>query len=226
LGKVFDISTDYVEINASFIIADLAGYTSLTEVHGDLSAADIISRYIEIVKESLKDNTTLVDKIGDEILITSSNTDSLLKTAIDLFDRTENEPDFPSIHIGLHAGKVIKRAGKYFGHTLNLTSRICSYSRAGQILCSQEIIKVVENTGNYNFLKIGDVQFKNVTKSVAVYEIIMKLNRKKLSIDSVCKMQVDIDNPPAKIPYKEKTYFFCSYECSKKFINNPEDFIW
>jgi adenylate cyclase len=216
--------SDSIEINASFLIADLAGYTSLTETHGDLSAANLISRYIEIVQESLKDNTTLVNKIGDEILLTSSNTKSVLITAINLLVKTENEPNFPSIHIGLHTGKVIKRAGQYYGNTLNLTSRICSYSRAGQILCSQEIVKAVENTGTYNFLKLGDVQFKNVTKSVAVYEIIINSKRKSLSIDPVCKMQVDINDPPAKIPYKNKTYFFCSYECSKKFIKNPEDF--
>jgi len=217
--------SDSIEIDASFLITDLAGYTSLTEVHGDLSAADLVSRYIEIVKESLEEDTALVEQIGDEVLITSSNPESILKTAINIFNKTENEPNFPSIHIGLHAGKVIKRDGRYFGNTLNLTSRICSYSRGGQLLCSREIVEFVQDTGKYNFIKLGDIRFKNVTNPIAVYEIIIKSNKNNLSIDPICKMQVDIDNPPSKIPYKDKTYFFCSYECSKKFINNPEDFI-
>lgn len=225
MEKEFDISTDSIEINASFLIADLAGYTSLTEIHGDLSAADLVTRYIEIVKESLKEDTNLVEQIGDEVLITSGNPKSILKTAIDLFQKIEKEPNFPSIHIGLHAGQVIKRDRRYFGNTLNLTSRICSYSRPGQILCSHDFVKLVQKTGKYNFLKLGDVRFKNVTKSVAIYEILISLIRKKLSIDPVCKMQVDVDNPPAKITYKDNIYFFCSYECSKKFINNPEDYI-
>jgi class 3 adenylate cyclase len=222
---VSDISTDYIEINASFLIADLAGYTSLTEAHGDISAANLVSRYIEIVKESLNENTNLIERIGDEVLITSGNPKSILETAINIFNKTEKEPNFPSIHVGLHAGKIIERSGRYFGNTLNLTSRICSYSRAGQILCSHEFLKLVRNRGKYDFLKLGDIRFKNVTKSIAVYEIIIESSRKNLSIDPICKMQVDIDNPPAKIPYKDKTYFFCSYKCSKKFINNPEDFI-
>ncbi len=216
---------DSLEIDASFLIADLAGYTSLTEVHGDLSAADIVSRFIEIVKESLKEDTNLVNQIGDEVLITSGNPKSILKTAINIFNKTENEPNFPSIHIGLHGGKVIKRAGQYFGNTLNLTSRICSYSKPGQLLCSHEFVKFVQNKGKYDFLKLGDIRFKNVAKSVAVYEIILESNKIKLSIDPICKMQVDMDNPPAKIPYEGKSYFFCSYQCSKKFIDNPEDFI-
>lgn len=62
-----------IEIAALFLIADLAGYISLTEVHGNLSAADIISRFIEIVKESLKEDTNLVNQNGDEVLITYCN---------------------------------------------------------------------------------------------------------------------------------------------------------
>ncbi len=150
MGKESDISTDSIEINASFLIADLAGYTSLTEIHGDLSAANLVSRYIEIVKESLKEDTNLVEQIGDEVLITSGKPKSILKTAINIFNKTEKEPNFPSIHIGLHAGKVIKQAGRYFGNTLNLTSRICSYSRAGQILCSHECFKkFINNPGDF-----------------------------------------------------------------------------
>ena len=150
MGKEFDISTDSIEINASFLIADLAGYTSLTEVHGDLSAADLVSRYIEIVKESLEEDTNLVEQIGDEVLITSGNPKSILKTAINIINKTEKEPNFPSVHIGLHPGKVIKRTGRYFGNTLNLTSRICSYSRSGQILCSYKYSKkFINNPQDY-----------------------------------------------------------------------------
>jgi len=218
--------TDYKEIHASFLIADLMGYTSLTEAHGDLSAADLVSKYIKIVKESLKKDTILVDNIGDEVLITSGNTESLVNTAIDLFNKIENEPYFPSIHIGLHTGKVIKREGRYFGNTLNLTSRICSYSRGEQILCSYEIVKFTQKSGKYDFIKIGDIRFKNVTKAIAVYEIIIKKSgRKKFPIDPVCKMHVDKNNASGKLQFKNKEYFFCSYECSKKFICNPGDYI-
>ncbi len=41
------------EITTSFLIADLAGYTSLTETHGDLLAANLVYRYKEIVGEIL-----------------------------------------------------------------------------------------------------------------------------------------------------------------------------
>lgn len=213
------------EINTSFLIADLAGYTALTEIHGGFSASDLIHRYIELVEDSIKKDTRLVERIGDEVLITSDSIGGLIDTSLTLLNTIENEPHFPSVHMGLHSGLVIKRDGKYYGHTLNLTSRICSYARAGQILCSQEIVDTVKNSGKYSFLKLGNIQFKNVTDPLAVFEIVVDSKRESISFDPVCKMQIDINKSPAKLVYDGNTYFFCSYRCLKKIIKNPSIFI-
>jgi len=213
------------EITTSFLIADLAGYTSLTETHGDLLAANLVYRYKEIVGEILREDTIIVDSVGDAVLITSTNPGNLLELAIDLLQKTEDEPNFPSLHIGLNFGKIIEREGHYFGNTLNLTSRISSHSRGGQILCSEGFLNAVENKVNYSFIKLGNIRFKNVSKPIAVLEINLNSDRKRLSIDPVCKMQVDVENPPEKIPFKDNIYYFCSYECTKSFIEAPEEFL-
>ena len=50
-----------------FLIGDLAGYTALTEAHGDMSAAKIVKRYVEIVNDNIFSGTKLVERVGDEI---------------------------------------------------------------------------------------------------------------------------------------------------------------
>lgn len=214
----------FKEIKTSFLIADLAGYTSLTETHGNLSAANLISRYVEIVNISLKDNTLLKERVGDEILVVSSHSHSLLDTAIELVHNIEREPEFLSVHIGIHTGDVIEQDGNYFGSALNLCSRISSYSRGGQILCSNDVVKEVGNLNRYQFKKVDDVRFKNVSKLVSVYELLLKFPKASIAIDPVCKMQIDLLDPPAKSPYNDKTYYFCSFECLEKFINNPNQY--
>ena len=215
----------FVETTTSFLISDLSGYTALTETHGDFLAAKLLDRYTEIVYSIVKEDIILVDTIGDEVLLTSVYPQFLLEAAIDLQHITEQEPNFPSLHIGLHCGKVLERGGKYIGITLNLTSRISSHSRGGQILCSQDFKDVIENKENFSFIKLGNIRFKNVRKPVTVFELYLESDRKRLSVDPVCKMQVDIENPPEKIPFKDNTYYFCSYECTKLFIKSPDDFI-
>ena len=63
------------------LVADLSGYTALTEAHGNASAAKIVNRYSEIAKESLHAGTRVLERVGDEILFASSDATSIVKTA-------------------------------------------------------------------------------------------------------------------------------------------------
>jgi YHS domain-containing protein len=44
-------------------------------------------------------------------------------------------------------------------------------------------------------------------------------------IDPVCEMIVDPQNPPFKILYKGRTYYFCSEVCRHLFERVPEKYI-
>ncbi len=76
--------TNSVEMDVVFLVADLSGYTALTEAHGGESAASIVTRYFEIVQEVLQPDTILVERIGDEALIVSESAENLIRIAIDL----------------------------------------------------------------------------------------------------------------------------------------------
>ena len=45
-----------------------------------------------------------------------------------------------------------------------------------------------------------------------------------MSIDPVCKMQVDESKAAGKSEYKGKTYYFCAMVCKRKFDENPEKY--
>jgi len=44
-----------------------------------------------------------------------------------------------------------------------------------------------------------------------------------MPIDPVCKMHVSVSKEKAS--YRGMGYFFCSAECRKKFMENPEAFV-
>lgn len=213
------------ELKASFLIADLAGYTSLTETHGDLLAVKTVYRYIEIIKNCLNPESKIIERIGDEVLIMSVNPKDLLHTAINLLDAIENEADFPSIHLGIHFGKILIREGKYFGTTLNLTSRISSHSKGGQILCSREIVELLRDQHDFDFIELGYIRFKNITNPVEVFEVKVKSGDLHIAIDPVCKMQVNKTHTLSKTSFNNSIFYFCSHECLTLFIDKPEIFI-
>ncbi|MBW2228215.1 MAG: hypothetical protein JRG99_13100 [Deltaproteobacteria bacterium] len=114
---------DSKEIDIVLLVADLSGYTALTEAHGNVSAAKVVNRYTEIAKESLYEGTRLIERVGDEILIAGTDAAAILKAALNLVHKIETEPFFPTVHAGIHAGKVLEQNGHYFGSALNIASR-------------------------------------------------------------------------------------------------------
>ena len=135
-----------MEHNSAILIADLSGYTALTEAHGASAAAETIEKYLKIVKLSLIGNSKLHQCVGDEVMIVSKSADDLIKTAIMLFQNCSGENLFLQIHGGLHFGKILKQNNNYFGSPVNLTSRIAGKASNGTFWCSLAFIKALKKS--------------------------------------------------------------------------------
>lgn len=216
---------DLKEKELVFLIADLSGYTALTEAHGNISAANAVIRYAQIIEAILHTGVSLVDRVGDEVLIVASEAAELLHTAIALQETVEQEPLFPSVHMGLHGGTVVEKDGRYFGKALNLASRVASHARGGQILCTREVINRTGEVSGVTFHPIGRIQFKNIRDLVDLYEVVRKKPDRGSLLDPVCRMQIRPDDAPAKLPFRGKTYYFCSLECATAFTKSPERYL-
>jgi class 3 adenylate cyclase len=213
------------EYTGAFLIADLTGYTALTEAHGDLSAVQIISRYNDIVNSVLTKDVLLHQQVGDEIFLISSDSYSILTYAISLKEEIEKESHFPSIHTGLHYGHVVKQDEKIFGGAINLTSRIASYAQGGQILCSRPFRDSIGKS-ELSFHPLGEKRFNNFMKPVEIFEIETSNETEQIwHTDPVCRMHISESTAPAKLRLGEKTIYFCSVECVRKFVLQPEIYI-
>lgn len=115
-----------MEKKIAILMADLSGYTALTETHGPLTAADLIDRYIQIAENCMVDDCSIHERRGDEIMVVSDSPGSLLATALKLKANTVAEENFLQVHGGLHFGNVLQRADSYFGSAINLASRIAA----------------------------------------------------------------------------------------------------
>lgn len=213
---------DSKEIETAILIADLAGYTALTEAHGNRSAAEIVTRYLQIVRESLQSDATLVERVGDEVLIMAPEAVSVILTAIRIREAIEQEPYFPTLHAGIHAGNLLEKDGHFYGSALNLTARVAVHARGGQIICTERVMNVASHFDKILFSPLGLVLFKNVKNPVAIFEVAARTQKDEGNlIDPVCRMQVSQETAPAILSYNENTYYFCSFECAKAFAENP-----
>lgn len=101
--------------DAAVAFADLAGFTALTEVHGDEDAADVAERFYGMAKGCLSGDTRLVKPIGDAVMLVGHDPDDTLATVLALAAAVQAKPDFPVLRAGVHLGRVVTRDGDVFG---------------------------------------------------------------------------------------------------------------
>jgi class 3 adenylate cyclase/YHS domain-containing protein len=205
-----------MEQNTGILMADLSGYTALTETHGAATAADIIDTYLKIVDDCLVGDATLHQCVGDEVMIIASP-DHLLSTAIVLIQNCSKEKNFLQIHGALHYGKILKRNNNYFGAPVNLTSRIAGKANKGSFWCSTEFVNALSDKSAFTFSSQGKHSFKNVNEEIEVFELIIE-NPHSVYVDPVCRML--IHTKETATPHPEKDIFFCSENCLRLYINS------
>ena len=217
---------DSKEIEVILLVADLSGYTALTEAHGNITAAKVVNRYIEIVNEVLHRDARLLERVGDEVIIVGKNVKSIIKTALALVHKIELEPLFPVVHAGIHAGRVLEQEGYYYGSALNIASRVASHARSCQILCTKPIIELAGNIEDIKYRALGEANFKNIIEPIALFEIITDCRKLETNVvDPVCHMLVRPETALGQLNFRGNNYYFCSFECAKKFASQPNLFI-
>jgi adenylate cyclase len=205
-----------MEKNMAVLIADLSGYTALTATHGASAAADIIDKYIEIVKDSLVGDSHFHERTGDEVMIVSSSADHLLATANKLLQNSSAANNFLQLHGGLHFGKMLNRNNHYFGTTLNLTARIAKKANPGSFWCSREYLDALHQAAPFTFQSKGKQVFKNISEEQEVYELISG-SHTDFYIDPICKMQIDHTRMAIRHP-ERSNIFFCHQGCLDTYL--------
>jgi adenylate cyclase len=209
-----------------FIIADLAGYTALTEAHGGDEAATTVARYRQLAEQTLTGGARVIEQVGDQLLIVAGDARAAILTAVRLRAGVADEPHFLSVRIGIAEGMVVERGGRYFGPALNLTARLASRAGADQILCTGAVARACGNVDGLIFRDLGVQRFRNVPEPVAVSTVVSQQGgHHGVVVDPVCWMHLDPDTAPARLPFGDSTYHFCSFACAEAFAKNPESYI-
>jgi class 3 adenylate cyclase/YHS domain-containing protein len=207
------------EVDITFVIADLAGFTALTETHGSHFAARLITRYVALARAALAPGARLAERVGDAVLVVASRPASAVRTALALREAVEREPLFPTLRVGVHGGRVVEAAGAYFGTPLNLTARLAAHAQPGQILCTEAITREALDVEGVEFRTLGSVALKNIARPVHVLEIAPRVSRgEAATFDPICRMRVDPDTAPAALAEGGTAYYFCSAGCAQLFL--------
>jgi adenylate cyclase len=145
---------------------DLVGFTRLgSEVETD-QLGNVAGRFGELASELAQQPVRLVKTIGDAAMFVSRECPELVEAALEMVERAE-EADLPSVRAGIAFGLATFRAGDFFGHAVNLASRVTGIARPGSVLCTKEIHDAAGDRFDWSFA--GRHRLKGVGEGVPLY---------------------------------------------------------
>jgi adenylate cyclase len=94
----------------TFVFADLAGSTALTEAHGDEQAADLVAEFSEAVRQPMADHRAeQVKTIGDAVMMRAQDAADAVRLALRVVNDIGARHGFPIIRAGMHTGPAVER---------------------------------------------------------------------------------------------------------------------
>jgi class 3 adenylate cyclase len=154
----------------TLMFSGIEGVTPMTEHLGDLKARDVVREHNGIVHEACQRHGGLeVEMYGDAFLLAFEGAREGALCAIELqraFAERNRTADVPlRIRLGLHTGEPLRDAGRFFGHTVILTSRIASQADGGEILVSSAVKQITEGADDLRFGSGREVELKGISEA-------------------------------------------------------------
>ncbi len=175
----------------AFIFSDVRGFTSFSEKNDPETVMEVLNLYLNIqAKVITKHNGDIDDYVGDEIMAHFSGVhkeDTAIATSIDIIKEInklnkkrlkENLPIF-EVGIGVHCGEVVignigtdyRMDFACIGDTVNLTSRLCSSAKAGEILISKNLIEKTSKKHDYE--KLEPIEVKGKAEKIEIVKMVI-----------------------------------------------------
>ena len=210
----------------TFVFADIAGFSALTEAHGDERAAESAAHFAEHVHALLKRHGgDHVKSIGDEVMLRLADAGAAVRLSLDLAHHEMGRPEHPAVRVGMHCGQAVERDGDWFGATVNLAARVAQLASSGEVLLTEPTRHAAGDIPDVLFEHHGEHRLRNVREPVRVVRAVCDDERPQLVIDPVCRIALAPAEAAQRVRYEGIDYCFCSAACLETFRADPRPFV-
>src|SRR5215212_6776818 len=221
-------AADSQPMTGTFLFADIAGFTALTEVHGDEEAVRVVAEFSEAVMRELPAfGARHVKTIGDALMLRIADPPQAVLLGLWIALDVLRGHRAPAVRVGLHHGPAIERDGDYFGAAVNLAARVSAAATGGEVLLTGQTAALARNLEGVRYESRGQSALRNIRDPVELVAAVREGETRELrfAIDPVCRMAVDPQHAAGRLVIDDVVYFFCSLECAGAFARQPDRFV-
>jgi adenylate cyclase len=212
---------------ATFVFADIAGFTALTEAHGDEEAVKLVEELSEGVEAELPPiQGEHVKTVGDALMLRIPAPGDAVLLALRIANDLLSAHGAPAVRVGLHHGPAVERKGDYFGASVNLAARVSALASGGEVLLTGQTAALAPDLEGVLYESRGRQTLRNVAEPLEIFAALRvgEAAERRLLVDPVCRMVVDPDRAAGRLLHEGSAYFFCSLSCAGEFARRPERF--
>jgi class 3 adenylate cyclase len=164
---------------AVILFTDIVASTALTERMGDAAFRGASRALDEQLRAAIRDagGTPIAGKVlGDGVMATFPSAAQAIDAALRCqaligSSNLQHPTSNIQLHLGIHAGDVIREPDNVYGGAVNIASRICALSVPGEILVSDVVRGMARTSAGVEFDDRGDQEMKGVGDAVRVYAV-------------------------------------------------------
>jgi len=157
---------------AVILFADIAESTALTEKLGDAAfrakARELDTSLRSVIRES--GGTPVEGKVlGDGVLAVFTSARQAIECALRC--NAASEPAGLQLHLGIHAGDVIREGNNVYGGAVNIAARIAGASAPGEVLVSDTVRSLARTSAGVTFDDRGEQALKGVADPQRLFAV-------------------------------------------------------
>src|ERR1044072_4407205 len=123
------------DVQATFLFADIAGFTALTEAHGDEQAVKLVEEFAGVVQAELPSvGGEYVKTVGDALMLRVPDPADAIRLGLWITRDAMKGHNAPAVGVGGTHGPAIARGGAYCGAPINVAARVSALAAGGELL--------------------------------------------------------------------------------------------
>ncbi|MEE8345904.1 MAG: adenylate/guanylate cyclase domain-containing protein, partial [Dehalococcoidia bacterium] len=171
-GKEAKPKTELPEGMAVILFADIVESTALTEEMGDetfrAKARELDTSLRSTIGEC--SGTPVEGKVlGDGVLAVFTSARQAIECALQLSGAGESVG--LQLHLGIHAGDVIREGNNVYGGAVNIAARIATASAPGEVLVSDTVRSLARTSADVTFDDRGEHELKGVADPQRLFAV-------------------------------------------------------
>ena len=209
---------------ATFLFADIAGFTALTEAHGDEHAVQLVDDFAAVVQAELPTvGGEYVKTVGDALMLRVPDPGDAIRLGLWITRNAMGGHQAPSVRVGANFGSAVERSGDYFGTTINVAARVSALARGGELLVTGNTAALAADLDGVLYESRGRQALRNIAEPVEIFAVVrMDEDAVHLVVDPVCQMAVDPERAVGRLMLEGSAHYFCSLSCVAAFSQNPQ----